>query len=111
MKWRTLVLFLALLQISADGYGQITLKEKNSPPEKVLAAIEKQTKYVFLYDPDALRNITITIDVRNVTIQETMKKCFKGTSIEFSIIGNNVMLKKTSEKRKSYDHARSPTAF
>ena len=82
------------MHMSRTAYGQITLQEKNSPLEKVLVAIEKQTKYVFLYDPDELKTVTITINVKNATLQETLGKCFKGLPIEFSVVGNNVLLKK-----------------
>jgi TonB-linked SusC/RagA family outer membrane protein len=94
MKLTTILLIIALVFVSATGRGQITLKEKNAPLEKVLAAIEKQTKYVFLYDPDDLKMVTITINVKNATLQETLEKCFKGLAIEFTVVGNNVLLKK-----------------
>jgi hypothetical protein len=94
MKLTTLVFVIALIHSNTPGYGQITLKEKNAPLEKVLAAIEKQTKYVFLYDPEEVKSITITLSVKNATLKETLEKCFKGLPIEYTIIGNNVLLKK-----------------
>ena len=94
MKLTTLVFVITLIHTNTPGYGQITLKEKNVPLEKVLTAIEKQTKYVFLYDPEELKTVTITINVKNATLKETLDKCFKGLAIEYSIIGNNVLLKK-----------------
>ncbi len=94
MKLTTLVFVIALMHTNAKGYGQITLKEKNAPLEKILASIEKQTKYVFLYDPEELKTVTITINVKNATLKETLDKCFNGLPIEYTIIGNNVLLKK-----------------
>jgi hypothetical protein len=94
MKLTTLVLAIALVHISSEGYGQITLKEKNASLEKVLMDIEKQTKYVFLYDPEDLKMGPITIDVKNETLQETLRMIFKGKPIEFTVLGNNVLLKK-----------------
>ncbi len=67
---------------------------KNAPLEKVLADIEKQTKYVFLYDPDDLKMAPITITVKNASLQQTLGKIFKGMPVEFSLVGNNVLLKK-----------------
>jgi TonB-dependent starch-binding outer membrane protein SusC len=95
MKLTTLMFVIALMHTNAKGYGQITLKEKNAPLEKILTAIEKQTKYVFLYDPEELKTVTITVNVKNATLKETLDKCFKGSPIEYTIIGNNVLLKKT----------------
>src|ERR1700722_763446 len=94
MRWTTISLVIALMHLGSAAYGQITLKEKNAPLEKVLAAIEKQTKYVFLYDPDELKMVTITINVKNASLRETLVQCFKSLPIEFSVVGNNVLLKK-----------------
>ena len=98
MKLTTLVLVITLIHANVTGNCQITLKEKNAPLEKVIAAIERQTKYVFLYDPEEIRTITITITVKDATLKQTLDKCFKGLPIEYSIIGNNVLLKKTIVK-------------
>lgn len=94
MKMTTLVLIIVLVHTVSAGYGQITLKEKNASLERVLAAIEKQSKYVFLYDPDDLKMGPITIAIKNATIQETLEKVFKGLPIEFTVVGNNVLIKK-----------------
>jgi TonB-linked SusC/RagA family outer membrane protein len=94
MKLTTMMLIIILMHIGAAGYCQITLKEKNVLLEKVLSDIEKQTKYVFLYDPDDLKMGKITINVKNASLEETLQKCFKGMPIEFSIVGNNVLLRK-----------------
>jgi TonB-linked SusC/RagA family outer membrane protein len=94
MKLTTLLLIIVLVHLGPAGYSQITLKEKKAPLEKVLADIEKQTKYVFLYDPDEVKTGPISIEVKNANLQETLEKCFKGLAIEFTVVGNNVLLKK-----------------
>ncbi|HEY4336358.1 MAG TPA: carboxypeptidase-like regulatory domain-containing protein, partial [Puia sp.] len=94
MRWTTLLLVMAFMGIRSAAYGQITLKEKNASLEKVLAAIEKQTQYVFLYDPDDLKMATVTMWVKDATVQATLEKCFKDLPIEFTIVGNNILLKK-----------------
>jgi TonB-linked SusC/RagA family outer membrane protein len=94
MRWTTLVLVIALALVCSVGYGQITLKEKNASLEKVLSDIEKQTKYVFLYDPDDLKVGLVTIEVKNASLQETLEKCFGGKPVEWTVVGNNVLLKK-----------------
>lgn len=96
MKMTTLVLVIALVHISSEGLGQITLKEKNATLEKVLAAVERQTKYVFLYDPDDLITGPVTIDVKNASLREVLEKIFKGERVEFSVVGNNVLLKRSA---------------
>lgn len=98
MKLTTPLLVPWLVLTCTAGWGQITLREKKAPLEKVLADIEKQTNYVFIYDPDEMKMITITITVKNATLQDTLEKCFKGLSIEFIIVGRNVLLKKRSSE-------------
>jgi len=93
MKLSTLLLILGLLQASAKGYSQITLNEKNSPFDKVLQKIEKQTSYTFIYDEDKLNISDIDINVTNVPIEKALDACFKGMHITYSIIGNNIILK------------------
>jgi len=84
---------MALFHIGISAMSQITLRDKNAPLQTVLAHIEKQTKYVFLYDPDQLRLPPISISITNATLEQTLEICFKGLPVEFSIIGNNVLLK------------------
>jgi TonB-linked SusC/RagA family outer membrane protein len=100
MRISCLLSIIGLLHIASAARGQITLKEKNAPLEKVLSAIEKQTKYVFLYDPGELKIAPITIELKNATLQETLEKCFKDHPIEWSLVGNNVLLKRTLTENK-----------
>src|ERR1700722_6967123 len=91
MRWTSLLLAIALAQVSTTAYSQITLKEKNAPLEKVLTDIEKQTKYVFLYDPSALKTPPITIAIKNATLEKTLAQLFSNLPIEYSIVNNNVL--------------------
>jgi TonB-dependent starch-binding outer membrane protein SusC len=93
MRWTSLLLAIALAQVSTTAYSQITLKEKNAPLEKVLTDIEKQTKYVFLYDPSALKTPPITIAIKNATLEKTLSQLFNNLPIEFTVVDNNVLLK------------------
>jgi hypothetical protein len=104
MRWTTLGLIVILLHIRTAGRSQITLHEKDAPLETILSAIEKQSRYVFLYDPDIIRIGLITIDIKNATIREALEKIFKDLPIEFTIVGNNVLLKR-KKTLKIYDHA------
>jgi TonB-dependent starch-binding outer membrane protein SusC len=93
MKLTTLLFFTALVLTSSEGWSQITLKEKNAPLEKVLTAIEKQTQYVFLYNPDELKVGLVTIDVKNASLQQTLDAVFKDAPVAFTVIEHNVLLK------------------
>ena len=101
MRWTTILLVIGLMHIGSTALGQITLQEKNAPLEKVLTDIEKQTKFVFLYDPDDLKMGPVTISIKNATLQLTLEKIFKGLPIEFTLVGNNVLLKKKRPENKT----------
>ncbi|HEY6899466.1 MAG TPA: SusC/RagA family TonB-linked outer membrane protein [Puia sp.] len=94
MKLTAILLVILLVNAGSAAYGQITLKEKNASLEKIISDIERQTKYVFLYDPDEWKMGPITMDVKNATLQEALAKCFAGQSMVFTTVGNNVLLKR-----------------
>src|ERR1700749_2627310 len=98
MKWTSTVMLSISVLTGLAGYSQITLREKNAPLERVLSIIEKQTSYVFLFDPEELKAGTITIDIKNASLQETLEKCFNKLPIEFSIVGNNVLLRRKTAR-------------
>src|ERR1700734_2479648 len=107
MRWTAILLVIGLIYLGPAAHGQITLKEKHAPLEKVLGDIEKQTKYVFLYDPDSVKTKPISIELKNATLQETLEKCLRGGQVEFTVVGNNVLLKKTpGENAKTVGDAR-----
>lgn len=95
MKFTTILLFLALMQASAKGYSQISLKEKNVSLERILESIKKQTGYVFFYDTHDIRGIKMSIDVKTASIETVLNECTKVLPLTFKIVGNNVLLRRT----------------
>ncbi len=93
MKFAKLPLVVALPLACPAASGQITLKERKAPLNKVLSDIEKQTKYVFLYDPGALKTPPVTISIKNATLEKTLAQVFKNLPIEFTLVYNNVLLR------------------
>ena len=94
MKLTTLLLIIILLQASARGYSQITLKEKNATLEKVFAEIKKQTGYTFIYDESELNIKNISVDVHNVTLKQALDACFKDMPVDFDVVKKNILLKR-----------------
>ncbi|WP_431215858.1 carboxypeptidase-like regulatory domain-containing protein [Puia sp. P3] len=96
MRWTAALLAIVLLHTSRSAYSQITLRAKHATLESILKDVERQTKYVFLYDPDDLPATPISIAVTNATLQETLGKCLRDLPIAFTVIGDNVLLKRTA---------------
>lgn len=97
MKLTTIILLISLVQVSAKGYSQITLNEKNAPLTKVLESIEKQSGYVFLYNESNFPGNRFNIVTNNATITEVLNKYFKPFGISYQIIGKNITLKQEGD--------------
>lgn len=90
------------------SYGlsrNVTLKADGENAEIVFANIMKQTGKNFIYSPDVLKGMKVTVDAVDLTLEQTLKKIFSGTDVEFRIKGNNVVL----SKRKTQPSA--PVSF
>lgn len=104
MKLSILLLIIGFLQVSATGYSQITLNEKHASLENILLKIKQQTNYNFIYDENKLNVPEISVKVDRVSIQEALDACFHKLPVTYTIIENNIIL-----KRK--DQAIAPTAI
>lgn len=100
MKLTVILLTAFCLQVSASAYSQkVTLSGKDTPLKKLFFEIEKQTGYTFFYAKDlAQRSKNVTVDVRGVSVEDALRKCFEGQPFTYNII-NKVVIVNT----KSYD--------
>jgi TonB-linked SusC/RagA family outer membrane protein len=95
MKLTLVLLTVAMLHASANVSGQakVTLKSEQVEIAGVLANIEKQTSYRFLYN-NALKGIRqkIDIDVQDEGITEVLNKIFTGTDLSYKMLENNLIV-------------------
>ena len=92
MKLTTLLLFIALLQVSAKTFSQVTLHEKNAPFSQVLNSIERQSGYTFVYNEDKVKLGSLSIDLTNASIEQTLRECFKNLPVVYKIVDKNIVL-------------------
>ncbi|WP_431198485.1 carboxypeptidase-like regulatory domain-containing protein [Mucilaginibacter sp. P25] len=86
-------MLVALLECSAKVYSQkINLDETNSSLKKVLNQINKQTGYVFFYDSKDVQNKSVTIHLKDASIDEALKECLKNQSLTYKKVNNNIVL-------------------
>src|SRR5690554_390871 len=92
MKITLFLLIGAFMQVSANGFAQtITLKETNSSLEKVLKKISAQSNYDFLYNSTMLKDSkSVSIDIKNVDINEALTRSFVDQPFDFTISENTV---------------------
>jgi TonB-linked SusC/RagA family outer membrane protein len=95
MKLTFLLLFVAMLQVSANvnGQGKVSLKLNQVEISKALGSIEKQGTYRFLYN-SRLNSIShrISLDVSDEDINAVLGKMFSGTDLIYRQMENNLIV-------------------
>jgi TonB-linked SusC/RagA family outer membrane protein len=100
MRLTTVILIATFMQVSAATFGQrITLNEQKSSIENVLRKIRSQTGYDFLFDRNLVKNAgEVNIEVRNATLEETMKSLLNSLPLTYNVNGKIVVIE---PKKKS----------
>jgi TonB-linked SusC/RagA family outer membrane protein len=94
VKLVTIILLAACLQVSATGYSQITLAEKDAPLQKVFKEIQRQSGYDFLFSVELLQQAgQVTINVQNVSLQQALEACLKDKPLTYAIVEKTVVIK------------------
>ena len=111
MKLTAFLFFVACLQVSANGYSQITLNESGTPFKKVIRKIQKQTGYNFLCTYDLIQQAgNITAKVDGLSLEQTLDKVLKGTGLSYTIIGKTVVIRKET-KPENITINKEPASF
>lgn len=86
---------LSILPAKAEVYLQskISLRLMSAPLEKVFKEIEKVTQYSVFYQNSSIdTSKKISVDFKEVEIEEAMEFILKGTNIKFEILKNQIIL-------------------
>lgn len=86
------------MNVSASLYSQnktVSLKLTGATLEEVIQSLKLQTDYGFFYNIDnkdvkSVKNITI--DVKDMALEDVLLKVLKGTNLAYSIVNNVVIL-------------------
>lgn len=94
MKFSMFLMLIACLQVTANGYSQVSLSERNSALKTVLKKIQKQTGYDILYGAQIVEQAgTVSVDVRNARLEEALDFCLRGKALTYSIVERTVIIK------------------
>lgn len=97
MKLTAMIMLAALLQVSAKSYSQkINLNETNAPLKKVIQKISKQSGYVFFYDTKEVKNKTVTVTLKDASMDQALNDCLQNQYLIYKIIGKTVILQEQS---------------
>lgn len=92
------VLFF-FFQANAKSFSQLITFSGNAVGlEKVFDAIEAQSDYVVFYDYKQIQDAhKITINVRQVTVEEFLKKCFENQPLKYVIEKNTILVTRSAD--------------
>ena len=95
MKLIAILLTVACLQVSAEGFSQqITLSKNNVSLKSVLQYIRKQSGYQLLYNTDLIQKAKpVSINVHNSGIEEALKQSLKGQAFTYEIADKVILIK------------------
>lgn len=94
MRITTFFLFALLLHVSAKTHSQaVTISGKNIPLKKIFAAVYKQTGFV-VFSNDRLmeRSVPVSVNAREIPLQEFLENVFKNQPLTFSIDSKTIFL-------------------
>lgn len=78
--------------------ARFTIHMENVPMEQVVNEIEKQSRYLFLFNKDIdSRRIIVSVNAENQTITQILPALFKDTGLDYTIEGMSILVTKKAE--------------
>ncbi|MBL7698937.1 MAG: SusC/RagA family TonB-linked outer membrane protein [Chitinophagaceae bacterium] len=94
MKLSLVFLLVAITQIQAKTFSQITISGNDLSLKRVFREIRKQTGYSFWYEDGLVKDgAKVDIDVKNAPLDLALKAALKSQGLQYELIGNTVVLK------------------
>ncbi|OCA77120.1 hypothetical protein BBI01_01260 [Chryseobacterium artocarpi] len=91
---RSSLFFMLLASGTAVKAQRISLSLQKAPLTTAIAEIRKATKYDFAYNDDLSKKVgPITVDLKNATLEETLRTLFNNKPIAFEIADGIIILK------------------
>lgn len=93
LKLTLIILTTVILQVSATGFAQVTLKEKGTPLEQIIQKISKQTGYDLFYDASTIsRALPVTVVLTNASLNEALAICFKNQPFTYKLASKTIVI-------------------
>lgn len=96
MKSLITFLFAAVLCLSARPAAaqtaRVTIDMRQVKMERVMAEIEKQTQYLFIYDKSLDIDHTVSVVADNLPVSDALTQMVRGTGLAYEINGSNIIL-------------------
>lgn len=105
MKLTAVLLFTALLNVSAKTFSQnITIHQNNTSVEKILKIIKKQSGFNYFFDADAVAKTSrVSINIDHATVEQALNLCFKDQPLAYRIFQKTIVVKAREETTNAAD--------
>jgi TonB-linked SusC/RagA family outer membrane protein len=81
------------LNLSATGFGQISLAAKDKSIREVFGILEEETNYRFFYNDDLISvDKTVDMNVSDLGIDQILERLFEATGLGYKILENNLIV-------------------
>lgn len=97
---KQLVLFIMLCVSAVCMAQKVTIRAINEPAAAVFRSIVEQTGKNFVYSSELLKDMRVSVNVKNKSLEYTLSIIFKGSDIEYEIKGRNIILKRKPKPKK-----------
>ncbi|SHE88140.1 TonB-linked outer membrane protein, SusC/RagA family [Pedobacter caeni] len=103
MKLTTIILITLGIQVSSASFAQrVTISRQNSTLKTILQDLRKQTGYYFMFNNEVIKNSrSLSLDLKNVTLNEALTEIFKYQPLTYSIEKNIIVVKQRIENLQS----------
>lgn len=96
------VILLMCLSLQIRGAqaqtARFTIHLEKVPMEQVVNEIEKQSRYLFLFNKDIdSRRIIVSVNAENQTITQILPALFKDTGLDYTIEGMSILVTKKAD--------------
>ncbi len=91
-------LFANLLALSAQTSPTLSARFTQTDLRSALQFFEKNYAVSFSFDDEAIQDVSVSANFRDLPLREAMRQIFEGTGLEFEIIDNQYILIKKREK-------------
>lgn len=105
VKMILLLLTAAFCATANEGVSQsVTLTARNASPETIISAVKQQTRFVFIYDKQILKEARkVNVTVRNMPVLDFLNLAFKDQPFTWSVENQTVILEKVASRPVSGD--------
>ena len=97
----TIVFATCVLQKTNPSQMRFSIKLQNATLEEFVKQVEQKTGYNFIYGEEVRLNGRITLAVRDLTINEILRKAFENQPIGFEVSGKHILLNKRPVPQKT----------